>query len=72
MLSPAQLASMRRDNGRIFSQNSMYRDLRELFGGEFQFHYLRHPYVKPTTKNFSTFLKFLCRGLFLHICLIAI
>lgn len=28
-------------------------------------HDLRHPYVKPTTKNFSTFLKFLCRGPFI-------
>lgn len=36
---------MRRDNGCIFSQNSMYSDLRKLFGGEFRFHNLRHTHA---------------------------
>lgn len=32
-----------------------------------RFHDLRHPYVKPTTKNFSAFLKFLRHGLIISL-----
>lgn len=44
-------------------QYRFQRILKELGIPAFNFHMLRHPYVKPTTKNISTFLKFPYHGL---------
>ena len=46
-------------NGKIQTINSMKyhsRTIKEQLQIEFKYHYLRHPYVKPTTKNIYFFL----------------
>lgn len=51
-----------RENGAFIIPRSMQHTSRvvhkELHYPEFDFHSLRHPYVKPTTKKFLSFFKF--------------
>ncbi len=54
-------------NGRLYDPAWVSREFAKLLKKYdlpiIRFHDLRHPYVKPTTKDFLSFLKFVCHGL---------